>query len=130
MKELYECYRVIREILDKLPPGELTVKVKPRIPAGEAISRVEAPRGELFYYLRSAGGTNPDRVKVRTPSLCNWASVLVLAPGHKLADIPMMLAGIDPCFSCNDRLVTVRRRGGADTWTWAQLRQHGIEYYR
>ncbi len=130
MKELYECYRVVRELLDKMPPGDLTVKVKPRLPAGEAISRVEAPRGELFYFLRSAGGTNPDRIKVRTPSLCNWASVLVLAPGHKLADIPMMLAGIDPCFSCNDRLVTIQRRRGAETWTWAQLRQYGIEYYR
>jgi NADH-quinone oxidoreductase subunit D len=130
MKELFECYRVIRELLDRMPPGELAVKVKPRVPAGEAISRVEAPRGELFYYLRSAGGTNPDRIKVRTPTLCNWGSVLALAPGHKLADIPMMLAGIDPCFSCNDRLVTIQRRGSADTWTWAQLRQHGIEYYR
>jgi len=130
VKELFECYRVIREIVDEMPAGDLTVKVKPRIPPGDAISRVEAPRGELFYYLKSTGGTNPDRVKVRTPSLCNWASVLVLAPGHKLADIPMMLAGIDSCFSCNDRLVTIRRRDGAETWTWAQLRQHGIEYYR
>jgi len=130
IEELFESYRVIREILDKLPPGDLTVKVKPRLPAGEAISRVEAPRGELFYYLRSTGATNPDRCKVRTPSLCNWASVLVTAPGHKLADVPMLIAGIDPCFSCNDRLVTVRGRGNAETWTWARLRQYGIEYYR
>ena len=40
------------------------------------------------------------------------------------------VAGIDPCFSCNDRLVTIERRGGAETWTWAQLRRYGIEYYR
>ncbi len=130
MNELFESYRVIREILDTIAPGDLTVKVKARVPAGEAVSRVEAPRGELFYFLRSAGGTTPDRIKVRTPSLCNWASVLVLAPGHKLADVPMLLAGIDPCFSCSDRLVTVRRGGDAETWTWKRLRQYGIEYYR
>jgi NADH-quinone oxidoreductase subunit D len=130
LEELFEAYRVIREILDKLPPGDLAVRVKPRVPAGESVSRVEAPRGELFYFLKSAGGLNPDRVKVRTPSLCNWASVLVTAPGHKLADVPMLIAGIDPCFSCNDRLVTVRRRDHAETWTWARLRQYGIEYYR
>ena len=130
MKELFESYRVIRRILDHLPPGELTTKVKPKIPAGETISRVEAPRGELLYFLKSDGGTNPSRVKVRTPSLCNWASVMVTAPGHKLADVPMLLAGIDPCFSCNDRLVTIRRGSAADTWTWAQLRQYGIECYR
>ena len=130
LNELFESYRVIREMLDKLPAGDIAVKVKPRIAPGETVSRVEAPRGELFYYIKSAGGTSPDRVRVRTPSLCNWATVLVTAPGHKLADIPMLLAGIDPCFSCSDRLVTVRRRDNADTWTWKQLRQYGIEYYR
>jgi NADH-quinone oxidoreductase subunit D len=130
LQELFESYRVIREILDRIPTGDLTVRVKPRVPPGETVSRVEAPRGELFYYLRSSGGAGPDRVKVRTPSLCNWGSVLATAPGHKLADVPMLIAGIDPCFSCNDRLVTIRRRHDTDTWTWARLRQYGIEYYR
>jgi ech hydrogenase subunit E len=130
LEELFESYRVIRQILDNLPPGELSVRVKPRVPAGETVSRVEAPRGELLYYLRSAGGPNPDRVKVRTPSLCNWGTVLATAAGHKLADVPMLIAGIDPCFSCNDRLVTITRRGDAETWTWARLRRYGIEYYR
>jgi len=130
LEELFESYRVIREILEHLPPGDLSVRVKPRVPAGETVSRVEAPRGELLYYLRSAGGPTPDRVKVRTPSLCNWGTVLATAAGHKLADVPMLIAGIDPCFSCNDRLVTITRRGASDTWTWARLRQYGIEYYR
>jgi ech hydrogenase subunit E len=130
LQELFESYRVIREILDHMPAGDLTVRVKPKVPPGETISRVEAPRGELLYYVKSAGGANPDRVKVRTPSLCNWGSVISTAPGHKLADVPMLIAGIDPCFSCNDRLVTIHRRDDAETWTWARLRQYGIEYYR
>jgi NADH-quinone oxidoreductase subunit D len=37
-------------------------------------------------------------------------SVLVGSVGHQLADVPMILSGIDPCFSCNDRMITVRRR--------------------
>lgn len=130
INELFESYRLIREILDHLPDGELLTKVPRRIPAGEAISRVEAPRGELFYYLKSDGGDKPERVKVRTPSLCNWASVVNLAVGHKLADMPMMLAGIDPCFSCNDRAVTIRRDGSSQLWSWEELRRYGIEYYR
>ena len=52
-------------------------------------------------------------------------------PGHKLADAPMILAGIDPCFSCNDRMVVVRRDHGEHLeWTWGRLRQYGIDYYR
>ena len=89
--------------IDQLPAGELTVKMPRRIPAGETISRVEAPRGELFYFLKSNGTDKPERVKIRTPSICNFGSVIKLAVGSQMADIPMLLAGIDPCFSCNDR---------------------------
>ncbi|MAT41997.1 MAG: NADH dehydrogenase subunit [Anaerolineaceae bacterium] len=131
IKELFECYRLIREILDNLPESDLTVKVKRRIPAGEVISRVEAPRGELLYYIQSDGSDMPARVKARTPSLCNWATISDVAIGHKLADMPMLLVGIDPCFSCNDRLVQVNRPNQTDlNWSWDDLRRYGIEYYR
>ncbi len=134
IKELYEAYRLVREILDKLPPGELTTRVPRKIPAGETISRVEAPRGELFYFIKSAGGEKPERLKIRTPSLCNWASVMQLAVGHKLADMPMMLAGIDPCFSCNDRAITIRsarpHQGEELQWTWDDLHRYAMAYYR
>ncbi len=131
IKELYESYRLVREIVDHLPGGDLTVKVPRRIPEGEVISRVEAPRGELFYFMKSNGTDKPERIKVRTPSLCNWGSVLTTAIGHKLADMPMILAGIDPCFSCNDRLVMINgKKTETQVWDWEDLRQYGIEYYK
>ncbi len=134
LDELFDSYRVVRAIIAGLPEGELTAKRMPRkLKAGEVISRVEAPRGELFYYIRSTGGETPDRIKVRTPTLCNMGSVLTQTIGQNLADVPMILVGIDPCFSCNDRAVTVRpaaRDGDAQPWTWAALRQYGIDYYR
>jgi ech hydrogenase subunit E len=129
INELFESYRLIREILDRLPRGDLTASVPRRIPEGEVISRVEAPRGELFYFIKSRGGPKPERVKVRTPSLCNWAAVLSVAVGHRLADIPMILVGIDPCFSCNDRAVTIRRGSSAECWSWEELRRYGIRAY-
>jgi ech hydrogenase subunit E len=130
-KELFESYRLIREILAKMPPGELTTRVPRRIPAGETISRVEAPRGELFYFIKSNGSDMPERIKVRTPSLCNWASVMQVAIGHKLADMPMILSGIDPCFSCNDRVVSISRSSNDNqVWTWEELRRYGIAYYK
>jgi ech hydrogenase subunit E len=130
LKELLESYRIIREILDSLPPGELTTRMPRRIKEGETISRVEAPRGELFYFIKSNGTDKPERIKVRTPTVCNMLSVIKLAIGHQLADMPMILAGIDPCFSCNDR-VTIIDRGqkSPEIWTWQDLRHYGIEYY-
>jgi NADH-quinone oxidoreductase subunit D len=129
INELFESYRLIHAMLAQLPPGDLAAALPRRVPEGEVISRVEAPRGELFYFIKSTGGVKPDRVKVRTPSLCNWAAVLSVAVGHKLADIPMIMVGIDPCFSCNDRSITVRRRGTEELWTWEELRRYGISYY-
>ena len=132
LKECLESIRFIREVLGNLPQSELAVKIPRAVPAGEAMGSVEAPRGELFYYVRSTGGQSPDRVKVRTASLCNWGTVVAsVAKGHKLADMPMILAGIDPCFSCNDRMVVIN--GGqkdSRVWTWEQLRKYGIEYYK
>jgi NADH-quinone oxidoreductase subunit D len=131
LKELFECYRVVREILDTLPPGDLTTRMPRRIKDGETVMRVEAPRGELFYFLKSNGSDKPERVKVRTPTICNMASVVNLVVGHQLADVPMILAGIDPCFSCNDRMVAIdHARGEHQHWTWEELRRYGIEFYR
>lgn len=130
LKELLETIRLIRLLLDSLPDGELKSRMPRRIHAGETISRVEAPRGELFYFIASNGGDQPARIKVRTPTLSNMASVTALAVGLHLADMPMLLTGVDPCFSCNDRLMTVRNTGESSIWTWEKLRHYGIEYYR
>lgn len=132
IRELLDSYRVIRELLDGMPEGDLQVKRMPRrLKPGEVVSRVEAPRGELFYFIKSSGGDQPERIKVRTPTLCNMASVLATTVGSQLADVPMILVGIDPCFSCNDRAVLLRRsQAEPEIWTWAKLRQYGIDKYR
>jgi NADH-quinone oxidoreductase subunit D len=130
IKELFESYRLIRNILHTIPEGDLRTGIPRRIKAGEAITRVEAPRGELFYYIKSAGGDSPERMHIRTPTICNMTSVIKLVIGHQLADVPMILVGIDPCFSCNDRMVIVDDgKEEKQGWTWEELRQYGIEYY-
>jgi len=132
LKELFESIRLIRQILDNLPEGELVARIPRRIPAGESVVRLEAPRGEVYYFVKSNGSDKPERLKVRTPTICNLTSVIRLAVGHQLADVPMILAGIDPCFSCNDRMVQLRdaNSGSQKMMTWEQLRQHGIDFYR
>ncbi len=132
LKELFESYHVIRSILADLPQSELTSRMPRRIPAGEAVMRVEAPRGELYYFIKSNGTEKPERLKVRTPTICNLTSVVRLTVGHQLADVPMILAGIDPCFSCTDRSVQIRGAadGRSEMLEWEDLRQHGIEYYK
>ena len=124
MKDIKEAFRIIRELLKVMPEGELAVRFPRKIPEGEAIIRREAPRGEVVYYVRSTGGMTPDRVKVRTPTILNMTSVGKLAIGHRLADAPMIIMGIDPCFSCNDRLVRVNQDNTSKIWTWKDLKDY------
>ncbi len=129
LRELFESYRLVRQILDTLPEGPLTTRMPRRIKEGEAMVRVEAPRGELFYYVSSGGGESPMRVHARTPTIANMTSVVKLAVGHEFANVPMLLVGIDPCFSCNDRAVHIRQDGDEQSWTWDRLRRYSSRYF-
>ena len=73
------------------------------VPPGEAIARTEAPRGEVFYYVASDGGDTLARVKIRTPSFANIPTVAAMVKGNDLADVPIIQAAVDPCYSCTDR---------------------------
>ena len=103
MDEVEESIKIIEYALDHMPAGAYRVKVPRVVPAGESVARVEAPRGELFYYVKSNGTTMPERVKVRTPTFANIPAFLTTAIGETIADVPPNFVSLDPCFSCTDR---------------------------
>jgi len=103
LDEVEESINIIEYALDHLPTGPFRVKVPRAVPAGEAVNRVEAPRGELFCYIKSNGTAFPDRVKVRTPTYANIPAFLKTAIGENIADVPPNFVSLDPCFSCTDR---------------------------
>jgi membrane-bound hydrogenase subunit alpha len=130
--ELMESYKMVRQIMQKIPDGPITVKAPRKVPAGEAVSRYEAPRGEDFHYVRSNGTEKPDRVKVRAPTLANVQAVSKMLEDRYLADMPIVVAAIDPCFSCTDRLIAIRdaEKKTKNTVVWETIRLKGIEWYR
>jgi Ni,Fe-hydrogenase III large subunit len=101
--EMLESCRIVEQALDQMPAGPLHVGNIYSVPAGEAVARTEAPRGEVFYYVESDGSDTPARVKVRTPSFANIPTVAAMVKGNDLADVPLIQAAIDPCYSCTDR---------------------------
>jgi ech hydrogenase subunit E len=103
LDEICESLDIIAYSLENLPAGPFRLRVPRIVPAGEAIGRVEAPRGELFYYVKSNGTAYPERVKVRTPTFANIASFVKIAEGGNIADVPASFVSLDPCFSCTDR---------------------------
>lgn len=125
--ELMEAYSMIRQLLKNLPDGPIAVRAPRKVPAGEALSRYEAPRGEDIHYVKSNGSENPERVKVRAPTLANIQAVSKMLEDRYLADLPIVVAAIDPCFSCTDRMVAVADRG---VMSWEAVRRHGIDWYK
>jgi formate hydrogenlyase subunit 5 len=131
LNEVLDSCRMIREAVDRLPSGPFKATIPRIIPSGDSYTHVEAPRGELFYYVRSEGKSGPNRVKLRTPTLANILTATEMLKGRPLADVPIVLTGMDPCFGCMDRVAVVDLdRSVQFSCSGEQLRQHGIEYYR
>ncbi|MDR0952596.1 MAG: nickel-dependent hydrogenase large subunit [Elusimicrobiota bacterium] len=127
--EILESIKILRQVLSNLPEGPFAVKTPFKIPAGESVTRYEAPRGEDIHYVKADGGPNPARVKVRAPTLANFESVSYMLTGDQLADAPLIIAAIDPCFSCTDR-ATIVASGKQSVQSLKDLRTYGIEFYK
>lgn len=131
-KELMESIKIIRFVLSNLPDGPVSVRFPRRVQAGEAFSRYEAPRGEDVHFVRANGTDIPERVKVRAPTMANAASVALMLQGGYLADVPIVIAAIDPCFSCTDRSIQIQdlKSGSESVIGWNQLRDYSIAWYK
>jgi Ni,Fe-hydrogenase III large subunit len=101
--EILESCRILDQALEQIPAGPLHVGNIYAVPPGEAVARIEGPRGEVFYYVRTDGSDTPTRVKVRTPSFANIPTVTAMVRGSELADVPLIQGSLDPCYSCTDR---------------------------
>jgi membrane-bound hydrogenase subunit alpha len=113
--EIAQSIDIIQQCLDTLPSGEILWEKKmPKLlltlkkAQGEAIGRVEAPRGECMHYVRMDGKEAPATWKVKASSYSNLMSWIPMLKGEQLADIPIIVASIDPCMSCTDRVAVVR----------------------
>lgn len=125
--ELVESFLLIKQVIKQLPDGPISVRAPRRIPAGEAVSRYEAPRGEDVHYVKANGTDMPERVKVRAPTLANSQAISKMLEDRYLADLPIVVAAIDPCFSCTDRAIEVEGEG---LMSWEALRKYSIEFYQ
>lgn len=108
--EIYESVRIVKTCLQNLPGGEIDLNIT-SIPPGEGIGVHEAPRGETFHYVRSDGTNRPVRHKVRAPTFMNLPTLKATIPGSTISDATIILAAIDPCYCCTERMA-VRSTGG------------------
>ena len=97
--ELRESVHILEQALKDIPDGPVMdpkAKIRGFRPKpGEAYGRIEAPKGELGFYLISDGGPNPYRYRVRPPSLINLTILEDMCLGHNLADVVLIFGSVD-----------------------------------
>jgi len=111
--ELVESIRLVREAVTAMPQGPICAEIAREIPPGRlGVSVVEAPRGEAIHVVMTGGDNRPYRWRVRAPTYANLQALPAAVINGTIADVPITLGSLDPCFSCTERLETIDRRSG------------------
>jgi NADH-quinone oxidoreductase subunit D len=130
LNEIRESIRMLRQIVEMMPPGDYRVqdrKVTPppraridesmealihhfkiftegfRVPEGEVYVAIESPRGELGCYMVSDGTSKPYRMHIRGPSFVNLQALPLLLRGGLMADAVAVIYSVDPVMGEVDR---------------------------
>lgn len=116
VEELVDSVRMVRECLERMPDGPVMADLPGNFPDGRiGISVVEAPRGEAVHFVMTGGVNRPYRWRVRAPTYPNLQAMPAMIQGQNLADVPITLGSLDPCFSCTERMEAVDVRTGTVT---------------
>jgi len=107
--EMVESISIIQQCLEGLKKekeGETEAVVK-EIPEGMGTGRAEAPRGEVFHFVKTDGSNYPVRHKIRAPSYVNIATFRKSCIGQSITDATISLAAVDPCYCCTERIAVL-----------------------
>ncbi len=95
--EMRQSLRIVRQAVEGIPEGPIMAKV-PKVmkpPVGEIYHSIEAPKGELGYFIVSDGSTQPYRVRVRPPSFVNLQALDKMVRGQLVADVVAVIGTLD-----------------------------------
>jgi len=120
--EMFESISIIKQCLERLKVtgGPIDAEIK-EVPPGPGLGQGEAPRGEVFHYIISDGTNSPVRHKIRAPSFCNVPTFKATCIGETVSDAALILAAVDPCYCCTERMSVIEAETGKRTLTGADL---------
>ncbi|KYK22920.1 NADH dehydrogenase [Thermoplasmatales archaeon SM1-50] len=112
--EVKQSISLIEQCLEQMPPGPIVSEpkiakllAKLKKVDGEGIGRMEAPRGEVFHYVKLNANEYIYAWKVRAPTYNNIMPWIPMLKNQQIADIPIVAASTDPCMSCTNRIIMI-----------------------
>lgn len=117
--EVKQSVEIMESIIENLPEGPIVTEpnltkllLRLKKAKGEGIGRIEAPRGEVFHYVRLEGVENVHTWRARAPTYANLPTWIPMYRDQEIADIPIIAASIDPCIACMDRITMIDAKNG------------------
>jgi len=97
MQEMRQSLRIVEQAVDSIPAGPIMARVGKVIkpPPGEVYHSIEAPKGELGYFVVSDGTIQPSRLRIRPPSFINLQAFDTMVRGHLVADVVAIIGTLD-----------------------------------
>jgi len=115
--EIKQSISLIEQALENMPEGAIVSEpklakllAKLKTANGEGIGRMEAPRGEVFHYVKMNASEQVYSWKVRAPTYSNIMPWIPMLKEQQIADIPIVAASTDPCMSCTNRVLVVENK--------------------
>lgn len=126
--EFYDSLDIIAYSLDQMPEGPILMEGFTYKPYRYALGYAEAPRGDDIHWAMLGDNQKLYRWRCRAPTYANWPPLRHMLRGNTIADAPLIVASIDPCYSCTDRVtfVDVKKRT-ARTVPYREFERYGRE---
>jgi formate hydrogenlyase subunit 5 len=127
-EEFFESVSLVERCLDQMPEGPVLTEGFKYQPYKFALGYVEAPRGEDIHWSMLGDNQKIYRWKCRASSYNNWPSLRYMLRGNTISDAPLIVASIDPCYSCTERVTVVDvRKKKATIVPYKEMERYCIE---
>jgi formate hydrogenlyase subunit 5 len=127
-EEVFDALSIIEYCLDQMPEGPILIEGFTYTPYRFALGSTEAPRGEDIHWTMLGDNQKLYRWRCRAPTYANWPPLRYMLRDNTIADAPLIVSSIDPCYSCTDRVTMVDvRREKSTTVPYTELERYGRE---
>ncbi|GAA5179418.1 hydrogenase large subunit [Niveibacterium umoris] len=128
VKEFFDSLAIIEHALANMPEGPILVQGFSYKPHAFALGFAEAPRGEDIHWSMIGDNQKLFRWRCRAPTYANWPPLRYMLRGNTVSDAPLIVASIDPCYSCTDRVTLVDvRKQKSTTVPYTEIERYGRE---